>query len=747
MSFFKKQLNIIIILITLIFLLLNITNWKIGWLGWVLFFVYFLILGKWWQEILRRVFSMSKKIWLTGILSWFIVFILLGLLASVDIVFYKLTDFLIWAVYADVTVLTLFIYFWIYKKKIHNKEVKENAGSKNLILFNNSIFLLITYLTVWVFGFILLLKSKSSEIMMSPWQGISEYYLPIFFVLTVLSGLFLFSKYKSKVILSIFILQSIILHLYLPLSHEMPWGGDVWRHISVENQIKAEQSILPVLIGPEAEWQEVVGVDLPKVFFSPQKYSYGHLWGTSVLLSETLQVDLLSINRWLLPIVWSLVMPLILFRIGYLLFGTKRKGLWLIWLSFLAFPFQVLGSLTLPVSLGYMLFLFSLMLWLQYLRDDNKYQKYLAILFSTLMLFSYSLAFILIWLVILISWFLKKILNEKFYIARDKIGKFIWQALLFSILAFVFPVIELVSGISYVPYKIEWWNNIKQLLGQFTGWFYASAIRPHDILSGNILFNHTPDYAFVSSIFNSWRWWIIPFSILIWSLTKFGFFKALKDNLSWKVMLGLVYTVFGGYIIGWFILSGDRLFTRRMDLVFSFLIIVFLTFSLQTILQKLKLKKIYLKLIVLFFVIIFSWFTTISYASGPDMRVISTSEYQAADYVWSQSQEGCVLADTWFLLALEAKSAGGVVGGGFPIDYQFGQTERVKLFNKFTKNPEAEDLIKIKKLANLESCLFIQKSESFTEQNLDKINEIFEQDPKLVSGMFVWGLNLKKEVE
>ena len=239
-------------------------------------------------------------------------------------------------------------------------------------------------------------------------------------------------------------------------------------------------------------------------------------------------------------------------------------------------------------------------------------------------------------------------------------------------------------------------------------------------------------------------------------------------------MLGLVYTVFGGYVIGWFILAGDRLFTRRMDLAFSFLIIVFLSFALQTILQKFKLKKIYLKLIALFFVIIFSWFATFSYASGPDMRVVSTSEYGVAENVvdnlnnfdknrdskirrledysnlsifQSSNSKYCVLADTYVLLALEAESSGKIIGGGFPIDYQFGQKDRVELLNKFTNNPEPEDLTKMKELTNTEVCVFVQRSELFTEENLDKVNEIFEQKPELVDGFFVWDESLKKELK
>jgi hypothetical protein len=114
---------------------------------------------------------------------------------------------------------------------------------------------------------------------------------------------------------------------------------------------------LPVLFGDQAEWQEVVNINLPSAFLQANKYSYGHLWGTSLLVAETLQVDLIAINKWLMPVLWSLVMPFIFFRLGQLIFNNRRQALWLVWLSLLPFPLQALGALSLPVSLDFILFL------------------------------------------------------------------------------------------------------------------------------------------------------------------------------------------------------------------------------------------------------------------------------------------------------------------------------------------------------------------------------------------------------
>jgi len=527
--------------------------------------------------------------------------------------------------------------------------------------------------------------------------------------------------------------------MYLPYSSIYPWGGDAWRHIGIESKIQDGEQILPVLVGNDAEWVEVVGIDLPKVLVYPQKYTYTQFWASVVVVNEVMQSDLIFVHRWLGPFVWSLVMPLLLFRIGRLLFGSRRKGLWLPWLMFLFFPFQALGGLTLPVSLGYLTFFFVIMMWLQYVRDGLPWQKRIALLFSVLMVFGYTLHFILIWLLILFTLVVRRIAK----IEKTEL-QYTSFAGLFLLSWFVFPVIELVGKMSFVPEKIEWWNNLKQLIGQFFGWFYASSIRPHDILSGNILFNHTPGWAFVPSIFNSWRWWIIPLMILIILATKFAFFQAWKpkSEFKWKMVILFTGTVVGSYIISWFVLEGDRSLVRRMDLFLTLAIAVLLIYTIQYFLVKLDLKKLYTRIIILIGIFALSWFGALAYASGPDLRVVDHNEYIAANHIWDemgQEKPYCVLADTWPLLVLEGVSGREVVGGGFPIDNQFAQPERVDLFTKLI-NREVIDLEWMGELTGAEKCWFLRKRGESEE--LDE-----ESGEVWINNFVVWEQGLKKVVK
>lgn len=745
--------------IVLLFLYFNLISWQASWLGIILFIFFILLTGGFWQEVLARIFKMKLRDTITMLFGWFTCFLILGFISAVFVVWYTLTPFLIWLCFLITAILTLFIWFLSkrgYKKVINDQRSTINYYSTHkFAVFKGYHLSFIIFIILWLVAAYFLFISQTTETLQSPWQTISPYFLPIFFFLTLILGFIVFSKYKVKAILFFIILHSILLHIYLPLSHKMPWGGDVWRHAAVEQEIIQGNLELPVIAGLEAQWREVVGINLPEALIIPHKYVYGHLWGTTILLNQTLGINLISLNKWLIPLLWSIFLPLIFFRIGKLLFGSWRKGLLLSFLAFIPFPFQALGGLTLPVSLGYLVFFFVLMLWFDYLQDGRLWQRRIAILFSVLMLFGYTLHSILIWFIIILIFLLRKISDiryhgSKIFKYQFSIFKSISTILLCVFCILIFPVIELVAKTSYFPASWNVWEQLRQLVGQFSGWYYASAIRPHDILSGNILFNHTPDFAYVPSLFTDWRWHVLVVMILIIATAKYGFFKLFKtEDITVRVFQLLSLSVVGGYIIGWFVLEGDRSFVRRLDALFAFVVIVFFIYGISQATRHISQAKKLIKIFFFVVILALSWFATTSYASGPDMRVVSENEFNVARFVWDhidQSQENyCVLADTWILLPLEGLSGQKIVGGGFPIDYQFGQKERVNLLKDMTEQPNIDLFDKIHELIKIDKCWIVLSQVGLNENIKEKIVHILDVEPHEIGNFYVWEEGLKEE--
>lgn len=733
------------------FLYFNLVYWHKSWLGWILLCIYFLFMGSVWQKILKKVFGMKEGELVTRLYAFFSVFLLLSLLSSICVVWYKLTFFMTWLVFVKAVLISVILFLLTHKRKYElriahfaNIEMSLKTDNFKHLLFKKSFIFSIVFSVLYLTGWYFLTLFTSKEMLNSPWQAINPYFLVIFFLFTITLCLMVFSHHKVMNILLAIILHSILLHAYLPVSHVFPWGGDVWRHIAIEQRLSQGEFYPPVLFGPEAKWREVFKVDLPEALVIPNKYLYGQLWGGTVLLSQTLDVSLVNINKWLLPVLWSVMIPVIFFRIGGLLFFSWRKGLLLALLPTMFFPFQVLGAISLPVSLGYLTFFFVFMLWLQYLRDRDDWQRRIVILLALLMVFGYTMHFLVIWFIIIISHFARKYLGhyKELFESKKKLFKNVLTGILAVVSVLFFPLIELVSGASRFPLRFDFINQLKQFVGQFSGWFYASEIRPHDILSGNIIFNHTPQSAFVSNPFSDFRWPIIPLVVLIWLMVFYAFWQSRKAKLQsiWTVLRMFFLLTVGGYIIVWFMMEGDRSFVRRLDAMIAFLLMIFLLYGFYFLLRK-NINNYVLKISFFVVVVAFGWLSAVTYASGPDMRVVSEDEYKAASYVLSKvdlnSDKHCVLADTWVLLVLEGISNQKIVGGGFPIDYQFGQPELGSLYSDMQNAGDENVLSKMHELTGAK-CVVVIPQDKLTDQKKLFIQSIMKSETEYIGDFAIW---------
>lgn len=733
--------------ITLVLLYFQLTRWHSAWAGWLLLIAYLVVVGSWWQVIFRHLYQLQERAWMTRLLAWGMVIVLLGLGSSIPVVWYRFTDRIAWVVYLTVALLTSLIFFIMRRAEQRTPVVplwQPASGFSIRPIFPASRVLVGVFLIGAALGAYLLAASSSQAALLSPWQTIHRYYLPLFFGLTVLLGFFLFSRLRVPSILALIIVHSVLLHLYLPLSHQLPWGGDVWRHLAVEERLAAGEFHPPVLFGPTAKWRAVRGVNVPEALIIPNKYAYGQLWGTTVLLMKTLSVDLLSLNQWLMPVLWSFLIPLIFFRIGGILFGSWRAGLILSALSSLPFSLQAIGSFTLPVSLGYLTFFFVLMLWLQYLRDGQPRQRWLAVGLGLLMFFGYSLSALLLWLFIFLSWFSRRL--ERLAVPP---GRIILTVFVFASL-WLLPLFEVISKFSQLPARLPGWDAWRQIAGQFSGWFFARAIRPHDILSGNILFNHTPQAALVANFFTNWRWHMLAVIVLISVCLMVAVIRLreISQRRLWRPLALLSLSIFGGYLISWFVLDGERLLARRLDGWLAFLILIWF---LQGLFSLISISAKYwrwswlraVKPVGLFLLIIFmSWFTATAYASGPDGRVVSHNEYQAAQKIWDQEvfvrDAYCVIADTWTLLPLEAVSAGRIVGGGFPISPTFAQTEREFVWREMQRAPRPALLDLAKNKTGSERCWAVLPAAGLDPNKEEILAALFGGAGERVGELVVW---------
>jgi hypothetical protein len=183
-------------------------------------------------------------------------------------------------------------------------------------------------------------------IILSPWQIISPYYIYIFFILTFLVGwIVIFLSLSKELKLFLLVLYAFVLVSYLPLSHSLLYGADQWRHIGSEAQILA------------GHWpQKPLLADGTRAAFGVGDISYGLFWLVSAGASKFLGLDLITIAKWLQPVLWAIAFPLVLWKLTEYFGWSARGRLFTIWFSNFSFALQAAGSFSLPVNFGFLFY-------------------------------------------------------------------------------------------------------------------------------------------------------------------------------------------------------------------------------------------------------------------------------------------------------------------------------------------------------------------------------------------------------
>ncbi len=658
--------------------------------------------------VLAKFFGFSDSI-LTKVLGVFAVFISLGWIAGTAVLFLPLTFWVLAAVFAANAVAYIFLGRWAKKAQSSNviistssiqalNEMKDPLTSDDLASEETpgAKFGVLAFLILVFYGFYLLYTSRTGNTLSTPWQTIKPEYVFIFFFSTLILGILIFCKLSAKTILFFLMLQTFLLHSYLPLTHKLLYGADGWRHIANEQRFLEGKGF------KEAELSSGKS-EIVNLKSKIGELSYANFWALSVILVKVFNTDLLTVIKWFLPILWSVIFPLLLFEIGITLDWTKKNSLFFSWLGLLPFAWQAAGSFTLPVSLGLLGWMFFALLILKRVQSPRKEQVLILALAGLGSVFGYILYFILFWL----GWGVMELLR------KVKSKNIISIFAVFAVASFM-PAIELLFGYSQFNSKINWLAQIKQVLGNFSGYYLASGPRPHDIVTGNVIFNQTPLAAFVANFFTQRPWWIFIFMICFFAIFVYGLWQAWRS----RQMVGLWLVVMAkgiiiSYIISNYFLTGQHILTRRLDGVLALFLIIGFFYGLKDFLNKKHIPSLV--------VVVLSMAIAASYSLGPDTYAVSSNQYDAAGYVWSQEKNNsahCVLGDTYSLLALEAVSGKEIIGGGFPINASFAQPEREELFKQMNIAINNNLLSQTAALTKTDHCWFVGETDNFSKQGI-----------------------------
>ena len=375
----------------------------------------------------------------------FLLIYLIGFLGAIFLIFYKFSLVQIPLIFG---ILTLFISFlihldiftWHFADNVidTDKFVFQKTEKRFKINFfcKDARFYAFILFFLFFIGLFLLYNARTGNYIQSPWDVIPKIYLYVYLIATLIVAFLIFSKQKIGFILFIIILHSFLLHAYLPIIYQTGFGENKWKHLGIEKQIlNIEENFAPSI---------------------ENKNENANQWALTIFLSKILNVDIFWIDLLLLYLMWSIFIPLIFFELAKFLFQSfkgppknqddnyqKRFLLLTAFLPSLFFHFQVYGSTTTPIALGYLFFFFVLLFWLDYLITQQKISLITAIILSMLMFFGNQINFILILIIgigILISVWqkkIRKIINQQKNLILFLIIYLLFFYIFFSFLCFI----------------------------------------------------------------------------------------------------------------------------------------------------------------------------------------------------------------------------------------------------------------------------------------------------------------------
>ncbi len=672
-----------------------ILTYQPGWFFGLIFLFFFVFYyAKDGYLLLERVFDFPQNSFLSRFFGVLTVFWLLVTVGGF-LILVKIPIFYLSLLVLPVTdiVLEILVSLSQWRKK-REYETEVFAQKQETVLPSSTSFL-VAVLLLMVGAFYVLARHQTGEEILTPWSVLPDFYPYLYLLIYLVLGLLIFTNNHAKTLLIIFFVFSLLCHFNLSLTHKLVYGADYWRHLGTQNQILQGGGVVVQNFAENPSLIEKINFGL---------YSYLGFWGLNVILNLFTGFDFLTLGKFVGPILWSLFVPVLFYALGRVLSLSKRLSLFLVWLSFIPSALLTSGSFSLPATLHFVFWLFSLILLLKANLKENKSQLWGLLFVGLLLLSGYLLYAVLFFLALGL-----KLINT-YLIKNNLINNIVWLCV--SVLTGLFlPAIEIVSGYSDLSFKSDLFSAIKQFVGNLTGYYFVFGPRPHTIATGNILFNQTPDYAFVSNGLTTWSGWMLVFGLLFIGFAVYGSFQFFQKESVKRWLAVFFYSLFIGYFISRYLLNGENILARRLDIVLSTGLIIFFAYGIFYLQQYFSHRSV-----TVFTVIILAIFGSAIYTLGPASKVVSFQEY--LDYTdiatrLRDENKYCVIADPYNLTALEGVSAKQIVGGGFPIKGDFSQPELQYILKSLQEGKDKMQIIvQAKQITGAKNCFVLEKNEN-----------------------------------
>ena len=631
----------------------------------------------------------------------------LGVISWLAMIVYNLNAILsVAALIATATLSTLLMF-----RKRENKP-NLNAPSTGKYTFSLKLIIpTIIYLLLTALSFYMLLISRRGEAHVV-WWSIHPYFIPVFFLTTVMLAVIVYLSQMTGHRLALTILHSILSHsLFVIIFPVGDLGGQ-------QNVLGTTRLIYENVLF------HAVRFPVQNIFAQVYLWFRGDSFqaAISVILARMFSVDVLWAHLLLVPILWGTFVPIGLFLITRKL--SKNNGIAALSAFLIAvFPYTLLwGATSVYNSLGFIFFLFSVYYLTEYLSSSGSRTHVLLMLsFVFLSFLTHFLTGIVTFSLFLMALVFKAFRDASLSLPSVKLPFLI--TLIFC--TFLLPSAIIYRRFFYPEYSYYGLSKILELSREDLFWTF---------LIGEYI-NFDVPFAI-----------IYGFGPLLGLLGMLYYFYITRQNMKKELRMCTIFLLTGLIIIeaNYRILklfminipfTPERMWVFRDFLAVPFIaIILSSTFSfLKKQISKVKIPftSSHLRQIALYllFIITLSGWTTISlYYAYPDYGPLQTTSYEieAVRFIEENTPEPyVVIGDQWIRFA-----GGMIVGIGNPnaLYFHYKSSRGMELFLEMKRNPSIETMKEAMTYNNATVAYFIIEKPRLGESEYNRMIQLAQHN-------------------
>ena len=588
----------------------------------------------------------------------------------------------------------------------------------------------ILYLSLIVLSFYLLIASRTGEAR-TVWQVLHPVFIPALFVTTFLLLTILFTSEKTTHKLLFIIVHSILIHSLFSII--FPAGDLSGQQIVLgstrrvfDNTFPLGLSKLPTSTIPVFIFEMFKGTNLQAAL--------------TTIFARMLSIDIFYVHLFYIPVLWGVFVPIASFLTTKAIGGSEKASV-LSSLLVSAFPYTIyFGAISVPNSLGFIFFFYSLYFMLKYLSsNDSKTACWMAV-FSFSSFLSHYLAGVMSFSLLLLALAFKAYKSEKKLSATAKISLMV--SFLFS--ASLLPISFIYLGF-FGPYAkaIFTLDKLHELpLEEIVGLS----------LLGELIYGFDPKTIFLVIAGPA-----LAFLCLIYQLLNLKRNPTAKFRTQIYFLFAAFLMILVDYRILKLLMQGLPLNEERLWVFRDFIAVPFIALAIYGVVSSVntflkarypptisiaglrsRSKRNALRVLTLLFtlnvlipVVVGGWITFSLRVAYPRWAPLQTTWYElkAVKYIEENTPEKyVVIGDIWTIFAGEM-----IVGIHNPRAYYFGEYEKsgYDLFVNMSQNPSPQWMLLAMNYTNTTVAYFIVTEPRLGIEEFQKVVSRILQDEQL----------------